>query len=90
MFWFVGIAMLLSSVVYAALLIAVPSLGLENDLWRRPDNHVTLANMVLYLNVGTLCIIAARGTAKIRLWLGLVAALTLVALVERNLGIISW
>jgi len=89
-FWGVGILLLLSSLLCTVLLVVVPLFGLENERWQHPDTHVTLSNAILHLNVGVLCILAARGSTKTRLLLGFIAALTLVGLGTRNLGIISW
>jgi len=89
-FWSVGILLLISSLLCTGMLIVVPLFGLENERWQRPGNHVTLANAILHLNVGVLCILAARGSTQLRLLLGFIAALTIIGLGTRDIGILSW
>ena len=46
--------------------------GLQNEKWARPDNPVTLSNILFSLVVGAALIVAARGSDWIRIGLLLV------------------
>jgi hypothetical protein len=68
-----AVVSILGAVVIAALLVIVPAFSLENESWNRTDNPITLTNLCLNLTIGFAAIVAARGSNRKRLAIGLVA-----------------
>ncbi len=87
--WTFGIVAILSAIVSAALLIAVPMFSLENDLWNRPENPHTFANICLYLAISVVAIVAARGTDRKRFLIGLAVVVASLVYGLCELGLFS-
>lgn len=82
--------MIASAVLHLSLLLGVPLFGMQNARWLSPDNPISLHAAILYLNVGTLCILAAKSRPRLRLVLVSVALATFICLGTRDLGIVAW
>lgn len=87
--WTFGIVAILCATVSAALLIAVPMFSLENDLWNRPENPHTYANVCLYFVIGVVAIVAARSTDRKRLLIGLAVVVASIVYGLYELGLFS-
>lgn len=86
--WAFGVVAILGSMISFGLLIVVPLLSVENDLWNRADNPHTLANVVLYATIGVTAIFAARSSDRIRFWLGVTAFVALILYGLYDLGLL--
>ena len=85
--WAFGVVAILGSLVSLSLLIAVPLFSLKNELWERPDNPHTIANIILYVAIGATAIFAARSSDRVRFWLGVTAFLAFIVYGLYDLGL---
>lgn len=68
--WLFGILLLVLAGVYSLLIIFVPLLHLQNDAWNRPDNPVTLGNILKLMAASAILIFLARCSSRVRFWAG--------------------